>query len=148
MSKVNKLTEDQVDEFKEVFGMFDKDKDNRINLKELNSVMKYLGQNLTPNQLVDLVGGANGSIDYNKWLEYMAEKFVVEDSQEDVIQAFEVFDRDGRGYISNPELRYVLTCVGDKLDEQDVELMLSQADQGDGMIDYRTFVRLLIPEAN
>lgn len=57
-----------------------------------------------------------------------------------VIQAFEVFDRDGRGYISNPELRYVLTCVGEKIDEKDAEIMLKQFD---GMVDYKVFVNLL-----
>ena len=46
-----------MEEFKEVFQMHDKDKDNKINVKELNEVMKYLGQNLTPTQLSDLVGG-------------------------------------------------------------------------------------------
>ena len=62
----------------------------------------------------------------------MADKFVIEDTQEDILQAFEVFDRDGKGFISNPELRHVLTCLGEKLDEEDVEDMLLQADQGDG----------------
>lgn len=99
-NKTAKLTEDQVDEFKEVFQMHDKDKDNRINIKELHSVMKYLGQNVSPMQLSELTGGfcckifktifkilkkgPNGTIEYNKWLEFMAEKFVVEDTHEDV----------------------------------------------------------------
>ena len=61
-----------------------------------------------------------------------------------MIQAFEVFDRDGRGFISNPELRYVLTCIGDKMDEKDAEEMLKQLD---GMVDYRRFVDLLIPDS-
>ena len=42
------------------------------------------------------------------------------------------------------ELRYVLTCIGDKMDEKDAEEMLKQLD---GMVDYRRFVDLLIPDS-
>ena len=41
-----------------------------------------------------------------------------------------MFDKDGRGLISVPELRHILTALGDKLDPDDVEVMISQADQG------------------
>ena len=36
--------------------------------------------------------------------------------------------------ISNPELRHVLTGLGEKLDADQVEPMIAQADQGDGQI--------------
>ena len=61
MSKVNKLTEEQKEEFKEAFTLYDKDKDNRINTKELFDVMKYLGQLMTPNQLSEMCGSKNHS---------------------------------------------------------------------------------------
>jgi calmodulin len=38
------------------------------------------------------------------------------DSQEEIQEAFKVFDKDGNGFISSAELRHVMTSLG-KLQE-------------------------------
>ena len=48
-----------------------------------------------------------------------------------------VFDNDGDGYISAPELRQVMMNLGEKLTETEVDEMVREADiDGDGRIDY------------
>ena len=37
------------------------------------------------------------------------------DTEEELIEAFKVFDRDGNGFISAAELRHVMTNLGEKL---------------------------------
>ena len=44
---MEELNETQIEEFKEVFGLFDKDGDGTISTKELGTVMRTLGQNPT-----------------------------------------------------------------------------------------------------
>ena len=52
-------------------------------------------------------------------------------------QAFRVFDKDGNGYISALELRHVMTNLGEKLTEDEVDEMIAEADQdGDGQVNY------------
>ena len=59
------------------------------------------------------------------------------DSEEEMREAFRVFDKDGDGFISAPELRYAMINLGEKLSEDEVEQMIKEADQnGDGVIDY------------
>ena len=60
------------------------------------------------------------------------------DTEEDEIrEAFRVFDKDGNGYISAAELRHVMTSLGEKLTEEEVEEMIIEADtDGDGQLNY------------
>ena len=55
MSDSSPLTEDQVAEFKEVFSLFDRDQDGSITSKELETVMRSLGQNPTEAELQDMI---------------------------------------------------------------------------------------------
>ena len=47
----DELTEEQIEEFKEAFSLFDKDGDGTITTKELQTVMRSLGQNPTESEL-------------------------------------------------------------------------------------------------
>ncbi len=49
------LNEDQIEEFKEAFALFDKDGDGTITTKELGTVMRSLGQNPTEAELQDMI---------------------------------------------------------------------------------------------
>jgi calmodulin len=48
-----------------------------------------------------------------------------------------VFDKDKDGYISAAELRYVMTNLGEKLTDEEVQEMIKEADlDGDGLVNY------------
>ena len=54
-----------------------------------------------------------------------------------MIRRAEVFDRDGNGFISAAELRHVMTNLGEKLTDEEVDEMIREADvDGDGQINY------------
>lgn len=68
----------------------------------------------------------------------MARKMKDTDSEEEIREAFKVFDRDNNGFISAAELRHVMTSIGEKLTDDEVDEMIREADQdGDGRIDCR-----------
>ena len=59
-------------------------------------------------------------------------------------ERFKLFDQDGNGLISKDELRVVMQQLGEKLSEEDIEEMISDADtNGDGQIDYNEFVKYM-----
>ena len=81
----------------------------------------------------------------------MARKMRDTDSEEEIREAFKVFDRDNNGFISSAELRHVMTSIGEKLTDDEVDEMIREADQdGDGKIDCNAcrFFLCLIFEAN
>ncbi|CAG9787554.1 unnamed protein product [Diatraea saccharalis] len=75
----------------------------------------------------------NGTIDFPEFLTMMARKMKDTDSEEEIREAFRVFDKDGNGFISAAELRHVMTNLGEKLTDEEVDEMIREADiDGDG----------------
>ena len=86
----------------------------------------------------------NGTIDFPEFLTVMARKKKDTNSEEEIREAFRVFDKDGNGYISAPELRHVMTNLGEKLTDGEVEEMIREADiDGDGEVNYEEFVQMM-----
>ncbi|TFK07491.1 Calmodulin [Platysternon megacephalum] len=142
------LTEEQIAEFKEAFSLFDKDGDGTITTGELGSIMLSLGQNSTEAELQDMIGeldpDGSGTIDFPEFLSMMARKMRDTDSEEEIREAFRGFDRDKNGYISAAELRHVMTNLGKKLTDEEVDEMLKEADaDSDRRVNYEEFVRMM-----
>lgn len=52
-----------------------------------------------------------------------------------------MFDRDGNGYISAEELRYVVTTFGEVLTNEEAEELIAMFDKNkDGLLEYEEFV--------
>ena len=131
------------------FSLFDKDGDGTITTKELGTVMRSLGQNPTEAELADMINevdaDGNGTIDFPEFLTMMARKMKDTDSEEEILEAFKVFDKDGNGFISAAELRHIMTNLGEKLTDEEVDEMIREADiDGDGQINYEEFVKMMM----
>jgi calmodulin len=122
--------------------------------------MRSLGQNPTEAELQDMINevdaDGNGEIDFPEFLTMMARKMKDTDSEEEIKEAFKVFDKNGDGKISAAELRHVMTSigmlyflmceligVGEKLSDQEVDEMIKEADtDGDGEINYTVITHI------
>ena len=87
--------------------------------------------------LILLYHTGNGTIDYSEFLTMMSIKMTECDHDEEIREAFRVFDKDGNGFISAAELRHVMTNLGEKLTDEEVDEMVQEADiDGDGQVNY------------
>ena len=67
----------------------------------------------------------------------MAKKQNEVDAEDQIREAFKVFDKEKKGYITHDQLRYVMTQLGEKLSDDEVDEMIEEVDlDGDGRIDY------------
>ena len=143
------LDKESIDECKEVFDLFDKDKDGAIETKELGHVLNALGVNPTQSELLEMINEVDvdglGKIKFQAFLELYKRKKNASDSEEDLIEAFKVLDKDGNGIIEASELRHLLTNLGNALSEEEADEMVREVDiDGDGLINYHELVKILI----
>ena len=69
----------------------------------------------------------SGAIDFPEFLTLMNRKMKDTDSEEEVMEAFRVFDWDGSGFISSAELKHVMTNLGEKLTDKEIDEMIKEA---------------------
>lgn len=110
--------------------------------------MRALGQNPTQQELSDLINeiDSNGDsmIEFSEFLTMMARQIKEIDIENEILEAFKVFDSDGDGKISQTELTRVLTTIGEKLTDDEARQMLAAADtDSDGQIDIIEFANIL-----
>jgi len=142
------LSAEQIEEFREAFSLFDKDNDGTITTKELGTVMKSLGQNPSESELRDMINevdvDGNGTIDFNEFLEMMNRHTNECDADQELREAFRVFDKNGDGNISAEELKQVMHNLGEKLTDEEIDQMIREADlNNDGHVDYEEFVAMM-----
>ncbi|KIY65364.1 calmodulin-like protein [Cylindrobasidium torrendii FP15055 ss-10] len=110
--------------------------------------MRSLGQNPSESDLHDMINevdsDGNGTIDFTEFLHMMSQRVRTEDTEEELRQAFKVFDKDGSGSISRVELEQVMKSLGENLSGVELDAMIKEADvDGNGTIDYKEFVKMM-----
>jgi len=115
-------------------------------LKEAFSKIDALGDIRDIQMLIDDIDeNGDGQIDEAEFRHIMTRKFLGEDDDSSFMHAFEMLDENKDGYIPLVELRQILMREGQApLSEQEVDELMMFADvNGDGLIDYRNFLRWL-----
>lgn len=96
--------------------------------------LTYRGRNDDVNLTL---GPDEGLVDFPEFLTMMARTLGRKESEEELLEVFAVFDKEGNGFISAAELRHVMTNLGEKLTDEEVDEMIKEADlDGDGMVNY------------
>lgn len=145
------LNRRQVKEFKDAFAIFDKDGSGSITTQELGDVMKRLGQKPTKAELEAMVreidADGNGEIDFPEFLTMMLRKMNEGNPENELMDVFMVFDKDGSGTISPEELRSAMRVIGEKLTDDEIEDAIRLADSGgDGEVDYDEFIQFVLSD--
>jgi len=143
------LGELQRAEFKEAFDEFDKDGSGSISTKELLHVMRSIGQNPTEDEINELVMesdmNGDGTLQLNEFIEMMKKKSSESDQTEELRMAFHMFDRNKDGYVDAKELKSLLTTMGERLTQEELEEFMRLADMdGDCKLDYEEFAKVML----
>lgn len=142
------LNEEQKQEIKEAFDLFDTDGTGTIDVKELKVAMRALGfepkKEEIKNMIADIDKEGSGTIDFNDFLTMMTVKMNEKDSKEEILKAFRLFDDDDTGKISFKNLKRVAKELGENLTDEELQEMIDEGDQdGDGEINEMDFMNIM-----
>ena len=144
----DKLTPEQIADFKEAFSLFDHDENGSISAKELGEVLKALGQNPSKNELSDMINevdvDGNGTVEFAEFVILMTNKVKESnDPNDEIKEAFKVLDKEKDDYITAKELKYFMRKVAHiKLSTEEAVAMIEFAGQ-DGKVTYEQFKRVV-----
>lgn len=146
------LTEEQKQEIKEAFELFDSDKDNAIDYHELKVAMRALGFDLKKAEVLKLLRDHDktnhGLMEYEDFAKIMAEKILARDPAEEIRRAFQLFDDDNTGKISKKNLKRVVRELNETLDDDELQAMIDEFDlDGDGEINEHEFFAIMTDDA-
>jgi len=133
----------QIQEFKEAFNMIDQDHDSFIDKDDLQAMFASLGKTLSDNDLQAMIDEAPGQINFTMFLTLFGEKLTGTDPEEVIRNAFQCFDEDNCGYIDQERLRELLTTLGDRYTDDQVDELFRDAPIKNGRFDYIEFTRML-----
>ncbi|KAF9130313.1 hypothetical protein BGW39_003238 [Mortierella sp. 14UC] len=145
------ISEDQISEFKEGFSLFDRKGNGTIESSSLGDLLRALGQNPTQAQVRELVAEADPSgtrvINFDTFLKVLMrpDGFKPAGSYNEFINGFKVFDKENDGCITVGELRSVLTNLGEKLSDSEVDELLKGVEvDKSGKVHYEDFVKMIL----
>ncbi|XP_070592180.1 calcium-binding protein 2-like [Erythrolamprus reginae] len=145
-----KLRAEEIEELKEAFREFDKDRDGYISYKDLGECMRTMGYMPTEMELIELSQQiTGGKVDFDDFVELMGPKLLAETADmigvKELRDAFREFDTNGDGQISIAELREAMhKLLGQQLNYLEMDEILQDVDlNGDGLVDFEEFVRMM-----
>jgi len=133
------ISQEQLNEFKDTFKAFDKDKSNTLEKHEFKACLSALGYDASDDAVNKLVGELGkqvpGKIVFDEFVDYMISKTQNVDSPTTIKDSFKEV-ASGKDYITQDDLKKV-----PGLSKETIEYLLSNMKSlGDGKYDYSNFV--------
>ena len=143
------LTEEQKQEFKDVFSLFDKDGDGTVSTKELGVVMRALGQNPTDAEIAEMIKevdvDGNGEVDFDEFCGLMIKKQNENEPEEELVEVFKIFDKNNDEKIDAEDLKIIFQELGEEVSDEDCRIMIDEHDiDGDSYLNFDEFVNLMM----
>ncbi|PRP85535.1 calmodulin-like protein [Planoprotostelium fungivorum] len=144
------LSEEDANEFREIFDLVDQDGSGKISPAELGELTKKLGLKYSESQLEMMVReidiDRNGEIDFEEFITVMSRQVQPSYTPQQLKHAFSVFSTcDKEGHINVNDLEYALTMwTTDKLPREKAHRLIKQISPDSlSEIDYNEFINVM-----
>jgi calmodulin len=131
------------------FRLLDVAGDSMITTKDVRIALKRIGESATDKELEEVVNRfdqfGKGLVNFQQFVDITNQLRSSVITEQEIIEAFKIFDRDGSGGVDASELMQVMTSIGDPMTQEEAEGMIRQADSdGTGSVDYASFAKIVM----
>jgi len=148
------LPQDRIDEAKQVFEVFDKKYESKVDAHHIGDMLRCLGLAVT-NAECEKRGqtpkAGTKTISVEEFLAIYSEFFKMPEktwgTYEDFMEGLKLYDKESNGLLSLAELSQVLVAMAEKLTPDQLDEIMKSTetkDDSEGMINYDAFVRRVI----
>ncbi|XP_005996468.2 myosin regulatory light chain 2, ventricular/cardiac muscle isoform [Latimeria chalumnae] len=135
----------QIQEFKEAFTIMDQNRDGFIDKEDLRDTFAALGRlNVKNEELEEMIKEAPGPINFTVFLSMFGEKLKGADPEETILNAFKVFDPEGKGVLNSDYIREMLMTQAARFSKEEIEQMFTAFPPDvSGNLDYKNLVYII-----
>ncbi|XP_016943365.1 uncharacterized protein [Drosophila suzukii] len=142
---MSSLTDAQIEEIREAFHLYDTERSGFVTIRQLGGVMRALGEILTEAEIYNLANETDldfgGQVQFKDFLYVMSKRLEEQNSLVSLKQAFKIFDRNEVNSFTILDIRAVMTNLGEKMSDSDLQEMFQDIDMDkDGKISFNEFV--------
>ncbi|XP_071438969.1 troponin C [Hetaerina americana] len=139
---------------RKAFQMFDTSKSGFIETLKISTILNTIGQAYDDGELNALIEeqdpDGTGKVNFDCFCNIASHFLEEEDAeamQEELKEAFRLYDREGNGYITTATLREILAALDDKLGPEDLDGIIAEIDtDGSGTVDFDEFMEMMTGE--
>lgn len=130
-----------LEELLKIFKQFDLDKDGTISPAELSEALMIFGCKPKKEELDNIINeldkDKSGELNFEEFIKVFTLQNEKTKTNQELIEAFKLIDSENDGYVTSTQLKLLLTKVGEKLSQEEVEEILNEIDpNGEGYIKY------------
>ncbi|CAK9071472.1 unnamed protein product [Durusdinium trenchii] len=142
------LDDEQKEEIREAFSLFDTERSGAIDARELKAALRALGFEVKKEDvrkmLADIGKDPSQPINFDEFCEMMKGRMPDKNSRAEIDKVFALFDEDDKGKISFRNLKRIAQELGESLTDEELQEMIEEADRdGDGLINPDEFYRVM-----
>ncbi|CAD8147251.1 unnamed protein product [Paramecium octaurelia] len=141
------LTEDEIEEIKEAFNLFDTEGTGRVDPRELKAAMQSLGfdqKNPTIFNMIAELENEGTDIDFDQFLDAITSKLGNRESRDGINKIFDLFDDDGSNSINLNNLKRVAKELGETMTAEELGEMLERAASNGREISREDFYNIMV----
>ena len=144
------LTEEEIEEIREAFSMFDTDGSGKIDPKELKAAMHSLGfekKSPTVYEMICDLEERGNEVDFEEFLDAISSKLGNRETRDGIDRIFDLFDDDKTGSINLNNLKRVAKELGETMTVDELREMLSRAATNNDEITREDFYNIMTRKA-
>jgi Ca2+-binding EF-hand superfamily protein len=144
------LTDEEIEEIKEAFSLFDTDGSGTIDPKELKAAMHSLGfekKSPTVYEMISELEERNKEITFDDFLDAISNKLGNRETRDGINRIFDLFDDDHSDSVNLNNIRRVAKELGETMSAEELKEMLQRASSNGEEITREDFYNIMTKKA-